>query len=317
MSSAEISVIVPIYKVEKYLDRCIKSILDQSFRDFELLLVDDGSPDSCGDICESYKGSDSRIKVFHKENGGLSDARNYGTVRAEGNFITFIDSDDYVSSDYLEVLYNLIKEKDADIAVGNFMDVTDDITLDDRSVGNEDKVSTFDADGALHELLASPRYLQMETAWGKLYRTEIAKAHLFPVGRFHEDEATTYLFYLNAGKVAVTDRIMYGYYQNPSGIMHSERNEKRMGDAFWALADRAMNLEKLGKTEAAGCAWLFVYGWLLEDVMLSPKDRWKWKDTYKKIQGARYVKYHIKEKAFLYMHFPHAFGKVQKIRGKR
>lgn len=316
MYKPEISVIVPVYKVEKYLDRCVKSILNQSFKDFELLLVDDGSPDSCGEICESYCRQDSRIKVFHKENGGLSDARNYGTQRAAGSFITFIDSDDYVSSDYLEVLIGMIKKYNADVAVGNYMDVSDEnplICQDNKKNGEE---KTFDTDGALHQLLASPSYLQMETAWGKLIQADIARKHLFPYGRFHEDEATTYLFYVDSETVAVTDRVLYGYYQNPASIMRSERNEKRIGDALWAMADRAENLERLGKIEASKAAWLFVYGWLLEDVMINPKERWKWKETYRKLQNAKYVKYHIKEKAFAYMHFPYMFGKLQKIRGK-
>ena len=312
----EISVIVPVYKVEKYLDRCINSLLSQSFQDFELLLVDDGSPDKCGEICDSYAAGDKRVKAFHKENGGLSDARNYGTERAEGRYITFIDSDDYVSSDYLKVLFELAESTGADIAVGNFMEVSDQVSLEQRKVKDDFNKEVFDGDGALHQLLASPRYLQMETAWGKLVKTEIVKAHLYPVGRFHEDEATTYLYYADAAKVAVTDRIMYGYYQNPDSIMRSERNEKKIADAFWAMADRAKNLEAMGKTEYAKAAWLFVYGWLMEEVMNHPGERWKWKDTYKNLQNAKYVKEHIKGKSFLYMHFPYAFGKMQKIRGK-
>lgn len=316
MSIPEISVIIPVYKVEKFLDRCVKSVLSQSYKDFEVLLVDDGSPDNCGDICESYKRSDNRVRVFHKENGGLSDARNYGVQRAEGKYITFIDSDDYVASDYLEVLIGMISDYNADIAVGNYMDVSDEVLLDQKALPEDMKVTTFDSDGALHNLLASPHYLQMETAWGKLVRTEIIKRHPFPVGRFHEDEATTYLFYLDASNIAVTDRVLYGYYQNPASIMRSERNEKRIGDAFWALAERARTLDELNKVDAAKAAWLFVYGWLMEEVMGNPASRWKWKDTYKRLQSAINTKEHIKGKSFIYMHFPRIFTRMQKLRGK-
>ena len=315
MSKPEISVIIPVYKVEKYLDRCIKSVLKQSYKDFEVLLVDDGSPDSCGAICESYRRNDSRVRVFHKENGGLSDARNYGTLRAEGKFITFIDSDDYVSFDYLEVMIDMIKKHGADIAVSNFMDVSDEVEFKEGDAKEAEDV-VLDSDGALHHLLATPHYLQMETAWGKLVKAEIVKNHPFPFGRFHEDEATTYLYYMDAKKVAVTDKVLYGYYQNPASIMRSDRNEKRIGDAFWALAERASNLDKFGKIEAAKAAWLFVYGWLLEEVMNNPKGRWKWKETYKRLQGARNIKEHIKGKSFIYMHFPYTFMRLQKIRGK-
>lgn len=110
MEEVLISVIVPIYKVENFLHRCIDSILCQTYEQIEIILVDDGSPDRCGNICEEYRKIDSRIRVFHKNNGGLSDARNYGVERANGDFITFIDSDDYIAKDYIEYLYKLIKK---------------------------------------------------------------------------------------------------------------------------------------------------------------------------------------------------------------
>ena len=313
----EISVIVPMYKVEKYINRCIDSILCQTYSDFELLLVDDGSPDSCYEIGLAYSKKDERVRIFHKENGGLSDARNFGTARANGKYITFIDSDDYVSSDYLATLIGMLNENDADIAVGFYSDVTDTATLD--AVINEDKQKTevYSGDEALHLLLASSMYLQMETAWGKLIKTEIVKKHPFPVGRLHEDEATTYLYYYDANVVAVTYRKIYGYYQNPNSIMRSERSEKNIKDALWSFAERAKTLERLGKTELAKSAWLFAYGWLLEEVMKAPGNRWKWKETYRDIRNARYVKLHIKEKAFIYMHFPHLFGLWQRSKEKR
>ena len=105
-----ISVIVPIYKVEKYLRRCVDSILNQSYTDFELLLIDDGSPDGCPQICDEYAQQDTRVRVFHKPNGGLSDARNYGLDRMKGEYVSFIDSDDYVGPDYLTVLVELAKK---------------------------------------------------------------------------------------------------------------------------------------------------------------------------------------------------------------
>ena len=104
----EISIIVPVYNVEKYLKKCVKSILNQTLDNYEVILVDDGSTDSSGDICERLQSEDNRIKVFHKKNGGLSDARNYGVRYSSGKYITFIDSDDYIRKDYLEILYNSI-----------------------------------------------------------------------------------------------------------------------------------------------------------------------------------------------------------------
>ena len=110
MKNELISIVVPIYNVEKYLEKCVESILRQTYKNIEIILVDDGSPDLCGEICENYKKIDKRITVIHKKNGGLSDARNYGIKHSNGKYITFIDSDDYVERDYIEYLYNLIKK---------------------------------------------------------------------------------------------------------------------------------------------------------------------------------------------------------------
>ena len=118
----KISIIVPIYNVEKYLDKCVSSILNQTFTDFELLLVDDGSPDRCGEMCDEYAKKDSRVKVIHRKNGGLSAARNSGIDAACGKYIGFIDSDDYIEENMYEHLYDVITKYDADIACGGIFD---------------------------------------------------------------------------------------------------------------------------------------------------------------------------------------------------
>ena len=111
-----VSIIIPIYKVELYLERCIQSVLMQTYHNLEIILVDDGSPDLCGEICEDFAQKDSRVRVYHKQNGGLSDARNYGVEQAHGTYITFIDADDYVAPDYVEYLVGLLVKFDADIS---------------------------------------------------------------------------------------------------------------------------------------------------------------------------------------------------------
>ena len=118
-----ISVIVPVYNVEKYLERCVKSIAAQTYKDLEILLIDDGSTDKSGEMCDDFQQTDSRIKAFHKQNGGLSDARNYGIEHSAGEFISFVDSDDYIDEKMLETLHRLITENDADLAVCSAMDV--------------------------------------------------------------------------------------------------------------------------------------------------------------------------------------------------
>lgn len=129
----EISIIVPIYNVELYLRKCVDSILAQTFRSFELILVNDGSPDKCGEICEYYKELDPRVVVIHKQNGGLSDARNYGIDVAEGRYIGFVDSDDWIEPDMYEALYGLITAHNADIAVCGHCEVQDDVKLESPS----------------------------------------------------------------------------------------------------------------------------------------------------------------------------------------
>ena len=121
-----ITIVIPIYKVENYLDKCVKSVINQTYKNLEIILVDDGSPDNCPKKCDEYEKKDTRIKVIHKENGGLSDARNAGIDIAKGKYITFIDSDDYIDSDYVETYYNKIKNCNYDVVVGGYKRVVDD-----------------------------------------------------------------------------------------------------------------------------------------------------------------------------------------------
>lgn len=123
MAVPEISIIVPVYNVEKYLDKCVNSILNQTFQDFELILVDDGSPDNCGEMCDDYAARDKRVTVIHQVNGGLSAARNAGIEIAKGRYLGFVDSDDYIAEDMYELLYNNLKNEDADLATVGFLDV--------------------------------------------------------------------------------------------------------------------------------------------------------------------------------------------------
>lgn len=316
-TSAEISVVVPVYNVEKYLDRCVSSILNQTFTDYELILVDDGSTDNSGRLCDEIKTHDSRIEVLHKDNGGLSDARNCGTAVAHGKYIAYIDSDDYVTDDYLQLLHDMVVNYNADVAVGNFIEVNDgkELSSVDRLYSDND-IKVLTNREALHMLLATPCYLQMVTAWGKLIKADIAKNNPFPIGRLREDEATTYRYYINSEKTVVSNAEIYGYYQNSASIMRSGKNRKKTEDALWALVERSVTLEKSGFEDEAKRAWLFVYGWLYETISENPKERWTWKETYYSLQRAKYISNNIKLKSFIYMHFPYTFKMVQKLRGK-
>lgn len=223
---AAISVIVPIYKVEAFLHRCVDSILAQTFADFDLVLVDDGSPDSCGDICEEYARKDGRIHVIHQKNGGLSAARNTGIDWAQANsgsqWLAFVDSDDWVHPDFLLRLYTMVQETGCLLSACGYF----------RTGGGD-----FPAMGApeYRVLSADDYYCPDEAgedvpaiACNKLYHKSLFDTLRYPVGKLHEDEFTTYLAVYRAGKVAVTREPLYAYYQNPVGIMLSKWTPRKL-----------------------------------------------------------------------------------------
>lgn len=212
-----ISVIVPVYNVEQYLDRCIQSILAQSFTDFELILVDDGSPDNCPAMCDAWAEKDSRIKVIHKENGGLSDARNVGFAASCGEWITFIDSDDYVHPQMLQALYDAVRKYGTKISACGFL----------RTNG-EALAENFDTTVKVWN--AEDYYLQkpIESAIPccKLYDRSVVLP--YPKGKIHEDEFVTYRILFACKQIAVLDAKLYGYYRNPNSIMRRTWGPEQM-----------------------------------------------------------------------------------------
>ena len=202
-----ISIIVPVYKVESYLDRCVESILTQTYRDFELLLVDDGSPDRCGEMCETWAAKDPRIRVFHKSNGGLSDARNYGLDLMRGKFVTFVDSDDYVMPDYLEYLISLFdKEPTAKyVECGFYTKRGEGMTPSDDC----ERLKVMDRIEALQQTL----YHQGPdiAAWAKMYRREVFDKLRFPSGRVFEEIAVVGDYRAMSAKVVYSGKPLYVY----------------------------------------------------------------------------------------------------------
>lgn len=253
-----VSIIIPVYNVELYLERCIHSVIIQTYHNLEIILVDDGSPDRCGEICECLAQKDSRIKVYHKSNGGLSDARNYGMNRAHGTYITFIDSDDYIAPNYIEYLLDLLMKYNADISCCCMTNTTEDTV----AYGINNKIpqeQLLTGKEACRELLGSLYYV-LVTAWGKLYKSEIVKKYCFPIGKKHEDEATTCKYYYTANKVIVGNYCLYAYYQNSNSIMHT--NSKFLNiDAIWTQEHRAKFFEEHNEKSLAQAAWdkLFYY----------------------------------------------------------
>ena len=185
-----ISVIVPCYNVEEYLPKCIESILNQTYRNLEILLVDDGSPDNCGRICDEYAAKDSRIRIIHKKNGGLSDARNAALDVMTGEYVTFIDSDDYVSDDYVEYLYKIIKESGVKLSVSSYQTFVDDSSAE-ICTNNPLFVKIVHTNDALTGMF----YQQIfdTSAWAKMYhRSLFSDGIRYPKGWLYEDLPTTY-----------------------------------------------------------------------------------------------------------------------------
>ena len=219
-----ISVIVPVYKVEKYLKRCVDSILAQTYPCLEVILVDDGSPDGCPAICDEYAREDRRVRVIHKENGGLSDARNAGIDAAKGNFLGFIDSDDYVHPRFYELLLQALKEEGADIAGCDVKKIYETGTVEEEEK-EAVRSEIYSGREATANLYDAQLYLRSVVIWNKLYKKELFKDVRFPKGKLHEDEFTSYRLLYQSKSVVYIDRAYYFYFQREDGIMGQKQKK--------------------------------------------------------------------------------------------
>lgn len=218
-----ISVIVPVYKVEAYIHKCVDSILGQTYTNLEIILVDDGSPDSCGAICDEYAQKDSRIKVIHKPNGGLSDARNLALDIATGAYITLLDSDDYWMPTYVENSYRYLTENDADMVVFPLCSFAED----GRVIKKVDskKVVACSAEEALKLMFTNSLPW---CAQGKLYKRAHFERVRYPVGKLMEDKATTYKLFEKCKKIIFVECADYMYLIREGSIMHSKFDERKL-----------------------------------------------------------------------------------------
>lgn len=260
MMESTISVVVPIYNVEKYLPRCIESLLAQTHQKLEIILVDDGATDRSPKICEEYARKDSRIKVIHKENGGLSDARNAGTKAATGKYIGFVDSDDFLMPDMYEKLIQALEAHDGDIAVCNYCYVDEDgKALAERNVNLPIKDEVLSGKDAVKNLVG-PDYAYWVTAWNRLYRSEIAKSVPFPQGKIHEDEYTAHMFYDKAEKVVGVSAAAYQYVVRENSIMTKKYGTRNL-DYIDALNGRILYCMEQGMAHeaAAFTRWMQQY----------------------------------------------------------
>lgn len=240
-----VSVIVPIYKVEAYLDRCVGSVVAQTYENLEIILVDDGSPDNCGAMCDTWAAKDHRIRVIHKENGGLSDARNAGLAVATGEYISFIDSDDYIAPEFIAKLYKAMAQNGADIAecATAYVDEAGSI-LRHRNAAPVKEMGKLEA---LRRLILEDGIYQ--TVWNKLYRRVVIEGILFEKGKHHEDDFWTYQIFDRIGKLAVVERPMYYYLQRSGSIIGAGYTIKRL-DGLEARVLRMQYLQKYAELAA-------------------------------------------------------------------
>lgn len=235
-----ISIIVPIYNVEQYLSKCVDSVLSQSYKDMEIILVDDGSTDNCPSLCDEYAKKDNRITVIHKKNGGLSDARNAGMKKAHGEWIFFLDSDDWINDKALETLYFFAVEKDCDIVQGNFYYAYNDHLLYRCESREEQSKHILNRNEAMKELIINQRVKNF--AWGKLYKSSFIKTIDFPVGRFYEDSYWQHLIFHKIDKYGIVDVPIYFYRQREDSI--SGKPTDRYNDLIEGYRYRLEFIEK-------------------------------------------------------------------------
>lgn len=294
-----ISVIVPVYKIEKYLHRCIESILRQTYRNLEVLLVDDGSPDACPQICDAFAKKDPRVRVIHKENGGLSSARNAGLDQALGEYISFVDGDDYIHPNMIEDLYCALSESGADLAACNLQFVDEDGTEIQRDHNRMLRRETLYLDGSF-----SNAFQAGVVVWNKLYKKSLWETYRFREGKYHEDEFAFHHIMKQCKKMICIPNVFYYYVQHNESIMANRSAAESMDGAeaflermeYWRESDRTdfldvwdeycfrllRDAQKLGAKKSDPARYLKLkasysqmHHWIMGNAEYSSKIKWK------------------------------------------
>lgn len=320
----QISVIVPVYKVEPYLQKCIDSILAQTFRDIEVILVDDGSPDNCPAICDAAAEKDERVRVIHQKNGGLSAARNAGLDIARGEWIGFVDSDDYIAPEMYQTLYNTAIKNDAQLALCSYayVDIQGGVLCDRRSPIQKEEI--LDRMQAV-DRLGGDRGWYYVTAWNRLYRRELFENIRFPNGKCHEDEYTAHHIFWACERIAVVPEQLYFYVQRNDGIMYNVTLQRCL-DNIWGLFDRIDFAQEHGLDRLMLRSCNGVLGLLIKirtgDVRIDDKERELYKrenarineKLWKMLWTPRCAKY--KAGILIYMVSPRLCGLMMRLKRK-
>lgn len=239
-----ISIIVPVYKVEKYLEKCVKSILAQTYKNIEVILIDDGSPDYCPIICDNYEEKDDRVIAIHKRNGGLSDARNAGMAIAKGEFICFVDGDDYVSEDFCELLLSAVLKSNADMAICNYLVVDENgNSIQDKNIHLPIKDECISSQKFIKEYCGKYGWYYV-IACNKIYKRKLFENVKYPVGKQHEDAFVIHHLVAQCNRIACVKKTLYFYVQRQGSIM-SQISVRNM-DLGEALIDQYRFAKKNG-----------------------------------------------------------------------
>ena len=256
-----LSVIVAAYNIEAYIERGIRSICEQTYHNLEIIVVDDGSADGTGRILDEMAGNDARIQVIHKENGGLAQARNTGIARARGNYIGFVDGDDWIDPDMYEKMFSAMKDKQADLAVCRYRQISRTRTFD----GSVDRAVLFEGQEALTAYVEEREEFAIQNAaWNKLYRKELLSGNLFPEGRWYEDIVFATEALARAGRCIYLDIALYNYIiDREDSIMNRRINSRTFTDQIPAYYEKTKLLQKLGREDLALTHDYFFYKRLL------------------------------------------------------
>lgn len=275
-----ISIIVPVYNVEKYLKRCVDSIVNQTYRDLEIILVDDGSTDNSGLFCDDLKRMDSRIKVIHKENGGLSSARNAGLSVALGEYIAFVDSDDWIDTDMYECMISAIEETKSEVAVTGICRIYDNGYF--RNQFTKKNMKIYQGVEIVTEYLKQNSF--STAAWDKLYRRELFSNRRFPEGKLYEDAPIIYDILKNINKIVCIGKPQYKYFQRADSICGLAFSNKKMDHYYFSqeiFVDILKSYPQL--TKIAKAYW----GCKLVEIIYSIADsnnRYEFENEYKLIK---------------------------------
>lgn len=289
----EISVVVPVYNVERYLQRCIESIINQSFKNYEIILVNDGSTDNSLNICLQYKKAYTNVTVLNKKNGGLSEARNYGIKIAKAKYVCFVDSDDYLEKDYLKTLYQSVMDNNADVAMCEYYLTNEFGRKYKRCKFNEPRNYTRINGYQCLKYLYKDGYTPNVVAWNKIYKREIFNHLQYEVGKYFEDEYMAVPLFWNINYVSLVRQPLYNYVQRSGSITNTSMNIKKVKDIM-TFKKKRINFFKEKKCDILyGYAIQDYKNWIIEFVSTNKISSSKLKGTlqkeYRKNISVRYV----------------------------